>query len=76
MSKKTIFKPKSTHSSPRSLDQFLPDEAVGLPEAVFEDLIGEEAISEAIEEARKHRYGTEDRTQSHSTEFSDRTNWI
>ena len=56
MTKTSIFGPQRSISS-RKLDEFIPDDALGLPESVFEDKIDEEVIRKAVLEARKHQDG-------------------
>ena len=57
MSMSTPFSTKKTHSS-RKIDEFIPDDAIGYPEIVFEDLIDEKVIEAAVREAaRKPPHG-------------------
>jgi len=57
MSMSTRFSTKKTRSC-RKIDEFIPDDAIGYPEIVFEDLIDEKVIEAAvIEAARKPPHG-------------------
>ena len=57
MSMSTPFSTKKTPSS-RKIDEFIPDDAIGYPEIVFEDLIDDKVIEEAVREAaRKPPHG-------------------